>query len=359
MLWNWQHKHWPNFTYDNNKLEPFELDFHHKSGIHIGTTSHLDDIQTRELTIALIEDEAVLSSEIEGEYLNRASVQSSIRRAFDLTTERRASPAENGMAEMMVDVYRHYNDPLTHDTFYAWHNMLMASRDDIQVGGYRTHTEPMQVISGVIYKPTVHFEAPPSHQVATHMQGFIDWFNSSTDIAPLTRAGIAHLYFVCIHPFEDGNGRIGRAIVERVISQARQQPTMIALSRTIQANRKAYYDQLEANNKELEITNWLVYFAQTLLEAQSNTQDRIAFIIQKTKLFTRLSGQLNERQLKVLNRLFNAGPAGFTGGLSAENYIAIAKTSRATATRDLQDLVEKQALVKTGQLKGTRYQLAL
>ena len=196
------------------------------------------------------------------------------------------------------------------------------------------------------------------------MEAFVAWFNETGPngrraLSALTRAGIAHLYFECIHPFEDGNGRIGRALAEKSLAQNLGQPSLIALAYTIERGRKAYYAALERNNKDNEITDWLTYFAETVLEAQGNTIKRVDFYVAKAKLYERLRGQLSERQEKVIARMFREGIDGFKGGLSAENYISIAKTSRATATRDLQDLVAKGALTKTGELRHTRYHLNL
>jgi Fic family protein len=173
----------------------------------------------------------------------------------------------------------------------------------------------------------------------------------------LTRAGLVHLYFVSVHPFEDGNGRIARALAKKSLAQNLGQPSLIALSYTIERSRKAYYDALERNNKELEITDWLNYFAETVIEAQRNTIKRVDFYVAKARFYDRLRGKLNARQEKVIARMFREGIDGFQGGLSAENYIAIAKTSRATATRDLQDLVAVGALIRTGELRHTRYYL--
>ena len=160
---------------------------------------------------------------------------------------------------MMVDLYRSFDTPLTHETLSEWHNMLMNGRQD------RTHVKPMQVVSGTMHKPTVHFEVPPSSHVGEEMEGFVQYFEQSREgeeqsLPALTRAGIAHLYFVSIHPFEDGNGRIGRAIAEKSLAQSLGHPTLIALAYTIERNRKAYYEQLELNNKDNDITGWLVYF---------------------------------------------------------------------------------------------------
>jgi Fic family protein len=175
----------------------------------------------------------------------------------------------------------------------------------------------------------------------------------------LTRAALAHLYFVCIHPFEDGNGRIGRALAEKALAQNLGQPTLIALAYTIERKRKDYYAELEHNNKELHIDDWMTYFSNTILQAQNNTIKRVDFYIAKAKFYEKFRDQLNERQAKVVARMFREGVDGFKGGLSADNYISISKTSRATATRDLQDLVEKGALTKTGELRHTRYFLKL
>ena len=246
---------------------------------------------------------------------------------------------------------------------FDWHSMLMRGRRDLQtVGQYRTHEEPMQVVSGRIDQPKIHFEAPPSRNVPREMDAFMAWWqrtapDGSASLPSLTRAGIAHLYFVCIHPFEDGNGRIGRALSEKSLAEYQGEPTLIALSQTIEEGRKTYYEKLEKNNKGTEITDWLVYFAQTILKAQQRSLNLVDFLIGKTRLYDRLCGQINLRQQKVLERMFREGLSGFKGGLSAENYIRITGTSRATATRDLAKLVELGALVRTGELKSTRYWL--
>ncbi len=364
MTWNWQQKDWPHFTYDPSLLKEMEAQFILKSGVFLGTYKHIGEADKSELTVDVISDEALKTSEIEGEILNRDSLKSSIRRHFGLdTNNRRIPPAEQGISEMSVDLYRNFATPLSHKILFNWHNRLMKGRRDLHdVGIYRTHKEPMQVVSGPLDRPKIHFEAPPSKAIHTEMKAFNAWFNKTAPeghepLPTLTRAGMAHLYFVCIHPFEDGNGRIGRALSEKVLSQCLGQPTLIALSQTIHHQRKAYYDALEQNNKNNQITSWLLYFAQTVLQAQTCTQNGIDFLIKKTKLYDHVRGQLNERQEKVIARIFREGPQGFKGGLSAENYISITGTSRATATRDLQNLVDKGVLIRTGELKSTRYAL--
>lgn len=366
MVWNWQQSDWPDFAYDSARLVALESRLLHESGLLFGAFAHLDDSEQRALTVDLIGDEALMTARIEGEYLDRDSLQSSLLREFGLAEDpRRVAPAEAGMAELMVDLYRHFQAPLTHEMLWAWHTLLMSGRRDLRdIGAYRTLEEPMQVVSGAIYAPRIHFEAPPAQRVPGEMDRFVAWLDRSAPsgkrpLPTLTRAGIAHLYFVTIHPFEDGNGRMARAIAEKVLAQGLGQPTLIALSHTIERNKKAYYGALERANKGNRIDDWLDYSSHTVLDALDYTRARVVFLIGKAKLYDRVRGQLNERQDKVLARLFRAGPEGFVGGLSAEKYIAIARTSRATATRDLQDLVAKGALVRTGERKHTRYALNL
>ncbi len=364
--WNWQQADWPNFHFDSSKLEALEAEFLRKSGEFSGSLRHVTEGDKEQITIEVISEEAVHSSEIEGEILNRESLQSSIRRNFGLATDnRKIPPAEQGISEMMVGLYREFDALMCDELLFRWHLSLMNGRRDLaRIGCYRNGSYPMQVVSGPLHDPKVHFEAPPSSDVPAEMKGFVQWFAQTSPkgkkpLPILTRAGIAHLYFVTIHPFEDGNGRIGRAVAEKVISQGLGHAALIALSRTINRGRKTYYEQLERSNKGNEITEWLIYFAQTVLDAQAHSQELVEFLIAKTKFYDRLRGQFNERQDKVIARMIREGPCGFKGGLSAENYIALTSTSRATATRDLQDLVEKQALIRTGTLKSTRYHLEM
>ena len=366
MKWNWQQKDWPGFRYDITVCKALEEQFLHRSGMILGAYKHISEDEKDNLTVDLISTEALKTSEIEGELLNRDSIQSSIRRNFGLETDnRKILPAERGIAEMMVALYRYYAKPLSHQTLFTWHKMITSGRRDLKnMGRYRTHTDPMQIVSGSVYKPKIHFEAPPSTAMKAEMNAFIDWFKNSApkkknSLPALTRAGIAHLWFVSIHPFEDGNGRIGRALAEKALSECLEQPTLIALSQTIQNNKKTYYSMLEQSNKQNEITEWLQYFSKTILEAQDETQTLIDFLIAKAKFFDKFRDQINKRQEKVISRMFREGPKGFQGGLSGENYISITETSRATTTRDLQDLVKKGALIKTGQFKSTRYYLKM
>ncbi|MDR0934251.1 MAG: Fic family protein [Burkholderiaceae bacterium] len=365
MRWNWQQEDWPHFAYDKTALAPLEERFLRASGEFIGIFRHVDTKDQDALRIELISEEALKTSEIEGEILDRVSVQSSLRQQFglDVKGSGRVRQQERGIAEMMSQLFTTFAEPLQQETLFSWHNMLMSGTQQLrQIGHYRDHSDPMQIVSGPVTRPKIHFEAPPSKRVPGEMARFIQWFNDTAPHGPgplpaLTRAGIAHLYFESIHPFEDGNGRIGRALVEKVLSQHLGQPYLLALSYTIERGRKAYYDHLERANKHNEITSWLLYFAETILAAQQNTVERVTFVIEKARFYNNMAGRLNERQAKVIARLFREGPEGFKGGLSANNYISITRTSPATATRDLQDLVDKGALIRTGERRYTRYWL--
>jgi len=366
MRWNWQQPDWPNFSWDPNQLIPFEQQFLRETGILIGTTRHLGKNARTELIVEGMSGEAVTTSEIEGEILNRASVQSSIQRQLGLTAhQRRVPPAEQGISELMVDLYRTIGQPLTEQTLFFWHKMVMLGRQDLQdIARYRTSHQPMQIVSGILYEPIVHFEAPPSLSVPSEMSRYIGWFNQTAPdgaqpLPALTRAGLAHLYFESIHPFEDGNGRIGRAIAEKALVQSFGETILIALGTAILAHHRQYYDALEAANKHNNVTPWLVWFAQISLEAQRRTTAQVEFLIAKTRLLDRLRNQLNQRQSKAILRMLAEGPEGFKGGLSASKYTVITGAPASTATRDLADLVKMGALHRTGEHRHARYHLNL
>ena len=366
MAWNWKLPDWPDFRYDASALEPFEQKFLLSSGEILGAVHHVSRPEREQLRIELLSEEAMQTSAIEGEILDRLSVQSSLRRHLGLDPDSYpAKPREQGVAEMMVDVYSSFADPLSHETLYRWHRMLLSHDRRLEtIGAYRQHAEAMQIVSGRLDRPTIHFEAPPSTQVMPEMERYADWFNETgprgaEPLPALTRAGLSHLYFESIHPFEDGNGRLGRALAEKSLAQNIGQPTLISLAFTIEKERKAYYDQLEQHQRTLDVTEWLVWFAEIVLKAQQVTLDRVGFFISKAHFYDRHRDQLNERQAKAIARMFREGPGGFKGGLSADNYLKITGTSRATATRDLQDLVEKGAFSRTGERRHTRYSLNL
>lgn len=360
MSWNWQKKHWPNFIYDAGKLEPLEREFARLLGTVTGTMKHFNEGEKEQLVVQLLSTEGVKTAEIEGELLDRDSVQASIRRKLGLSAVRRnVQPAEAGMAEMLVAVYREYASPLTKKELDSWNASLLQGRTDLErVGMYRTHEDPMQIVSGALGNETVHFEAPPSKDVPHLMKDFIEWFNESLKtLPPLTRAGIAHLYSVSIHPYEDGNGRMARALAEKALSQSIEVPALSGLSRQIATKKSLYYDALARNSEDLEVTDWLLYFGNTLIAAKEYVLASVERVLQKAAIYAKFGKELNERQVKAIHRLFEAEPEGFIGGLSAGNYITITKAPRATATRDLQKLVDLGILRKTGERRYARYLL--
>jgi Fic family protein len=366
MLWNWQLSDWTQFGFDETRLREAEARFLKSAGIVVGSMHHLGGEARQAIVIELISQEMVDSSAIEGEILDRDSVQSSIARQLGFAADkRRSNPAEAGAAELMVDLYRHYGQPLTDRLLFNWHKMLMNGRYDLaDIGTYRTHADPMQIVSGALHAPRVHFEAPPSDRVQEEMGRFIAWFNDSapqgnSPMPAITRAAIAHLWFETIHPFEDGNGRLGRAIAEKALAQSLEAPTLTALAATINRHRKAYYSQLHRASQTNQIDAWMGWFADIVLEAQTRTIESIRFLIEKTRLLDRLRDRINARQKKALIRMMAEGPDGFVGGLSAHNYRTITDAASATATRDLAELVELGALNRVGERRYARYHLTI
>ncbi|MEO7028766.1 MAG: Fic family protein [Acidobacteriaceae bacterium] len=287
-------------------------------------------------------------------------------RSFSAQPNILATTAEQGISELMVDLYRTVPRPLSAKMLFGWHRMVTLGRTDIHdIGRFRTSPRPMQIVSGASYDRKIHFEAPPSSRVTSEMEGFVDWFNrsgpnGSETLPALTRAGLAHLRFECVHPFEDGNGRVGRAIAKKALVQGFHPASpLIALAATILAHQRSYYDALEAANKANDATQWLVWFAAIAIEAQQRAADQVEFLIDKTKLLDRLRGKINARQEKAILRIMEEGPQGFRGGLSAGNYSTITGASPSTSTRDLAELVELNALVRSGELRHTRYALHL
>jgi Fic family protein len=310
MTWNWQQLD-GSFRWDRTRLEAAEKQFLVSEGVFVGTLRHLGKEESDHLTIEAMSMEAVTTSEIEGEILDRASVKSSLRKQLGLATdERRVRPAERGIAEMMVDLYWSFAEPLSEEMPFRWHRMIMSgSRDMKDVGRDRTGAEPMRVVSGPIDGPNVHFEAPPSARMRSEMARFIAWFGRTEPgreepLPALTRAGIAHLYFESMHPFEDGNGRIGRAIAEKALAQSLGQSTLTALAATILARRQSYYKALEVATKENEITRWLMVCRR---RHRSAAPDRRA-------------GGIADRQDKAAGPA--EGPAQRTAGRGAPAYIS-------------------------------------
>ena len=365
MRYNWELPDWPFFRYDTKVLEPLLYQFVLETGEISGLLKSLPEQVKQESLLEIMLLEAVKTSEIEGEFLSRQDIMSSIRNNLGLNQipENVRDRKSQGIGALMVDVRKTYREPLTRATLMRWHEMVLAAAVHIQAGQWRSGSEPMQIISGTIGKETVHFQAPPSTQVPFEMERFIKWFNETGPggenplISGPVRAAIAHLYFESIHPFADGNGRIGRAIAEKALSQTLDRPLMLSLSRTIEADKKSYYAALELAQKSNEITEWIGYFADVVLNAQIESRQLIDFSLRKAQFFDKNGKLLNDRHLKVIKKIFEAGKDGFEGGMSAKKYMSITKTSKATATRDLQFLVQNGIFTPAGAGRSVRYNL--
>jgi len=332
-----------------------------KNGKRVCLSQNISGDDYAQFIVEILSSEGTESSKIEGEILDRESLQSSIRHIFGFDHTHVKKGKEKEMAKLLHDVYETFDLPLTHAMLGRWHKMVMTERNDVEeIGKCRTHPEPTQIVSNRYGSSFIYFEAPPSDAVPKEMERYLKWMNKESLSLPiLARAAIGHLYFENIHPFEDGNGRIGRVLVEKILSQGAQKLALIAVSQILEKRKKEYYSQLQKCNRSLDASEWIEFFGGIILEAQDEAMELLYFLIAKAKLLQAYSGQINARQEKVLLRMFAEGPRGFKGGLSAENYLAITKTSRATATRDLNDLVEKGILVKIGKLRHTRYHLNL
>ena len=363
-MWIWQQTNWPQFDWDNNIIEPMVRRTRLNQGILLGKMfSHSQD-QTESMLDTLLAN-IVHSSAIEGEKLNAFSVRSSLANKLGLSEERPFPTTEqtDGLAEIMVDAVENLSTPLTLDRILHWHDRLFPEGYTMfnpVIGGQLRGDTPMQVVSGRIDRPTVHFEAPSRDVLDAELNQFIQWFNDSREeisLDPLIRAAITHLWFVTLHPLDDGNGRITRLLTDLALAQAEQQSVRFyAMSVGILANRKSYYDILEQTQKgSLDITPWLVWFFNTLNETFDEVLKEIDQTVFKTNFWRHVDQtKLVEEQVKVLNRMLDGD---FAEGINTSQYHKVAKVSKPTATRHLTTLVEQECLVKTGGGRSTRYQL--
>ena len=364
MMYSWQHKDWPKFTYSVDKLQEISISFAQEIGVVNGLVMGINEELKQEALLDILISEAIKTSEIEGEYMSREDVMSSIKNNLGL---QEYIPAKDkrvaGISTLTTEVNQSVGQELTTEMICHWHNLLLEYNKNINAGLWRTGVEPMQVVSGAYGKEVVHYEAPPSERVPNEMEQFIEWFHRAElpvkDIISnaILKTAIAHLYFETIHPFEDGNGRVGRALAEFTLSQSLGSPVILSLSKTIEKRKKQYYEQLKIAQRDLDITEWINYFAQVILDAQIDAKEGIQFTVLKAKLFDKFGSFLNDRQLKVVNRILANGVDGFEGGMTAKKYMAIAKTSKATATRDLQHLHEMGMFSQEGAGRSVRYQL--
>jgi len=364
-MWIWNEKNWPNFTWQNELINPLLREVQLNQGILLGKMATVEaDPKNIELDTLLAN--ILNSSAIEGEQLNAFSVRSSLANKLGVSESHQypTSPSSDGIATMMIDAIHDLESPLTIERIFQWHQWLFTEPEwgfnQIRVGALRG-SEPMQVISGRLDRPTVHFEAPPRDVLEVELNKFIHWFNESRNdpiVSPLVRAAICHLWFVTLHPFDDGNGRITRALTDLALAQAEQRSIRLyAMSVSILKQRKSYYEILEHSQKSTtDITEWIVWFLNTLNLAITDVLDETEQTINKTRFWNaHREVQLTEAHRKVLNRLLDGD---FELGINASQYQKVAKVSRATATRHLAFLVEKGCLQKTAAGgRSTRYMI--
>ena len=370
MTWIWQQPEWPDFRYDKRALEDREFEFRLNSERLAGRFDALPMASQEDATIDLMLSEAIKTSAIEGEDLDRESVRSSLLSLITSDTlPENTDQKAAGAAMLLVDVRKNWQTSLTHELLGKWQSMAVPEQRYTLLlrGAYRNDPSPMQIVSGPYGREKVHYEAPPAAKVPDEMARFIDWYNRTSPldedkkISGIARAGIAHLWFEVIHPFDDGNGRVGRAIADHALSQSLGYPTTACLATAIEDNKKSYYLQLEnASRGSLDVNDWLDYFAGTIIKAQNIAREEVDFVLAKTRFYEVYGDMLNERQAKMVSRVFSEGRKGFEGGITTRKYEAITKCPNRTASRDLSDLVAKGAITPLpGGGRTTRYELTV
>lgn len=364
-MWIHEHQNWPDFTWDAEVLASKLADIRHRQGRLLGRMEGLGFELKREASLSTLTNDVVKSSAIEGENLNPEEVRSSIARrlGMDIAGLIPASRDVEGIVEMMLDATQQFSKPLTKDRLFDWHAALFptgrSGMHKITVGGWRTiDAGPMQVVSGPMGKEKVHFEAPSADRLEKEMQAFLAWFGNEDDIDPVIKAGIAHLWFVTVHPFEDGNGRIARAIGDMALARADgTQDRFYSLSSQIEAERKRYYDQLEKQQRATpDITDWISWFLDCLGRAITNAETTLCNVLFKAQLWDTINqNPVNERQRLIINRMLEGD---FEGFMNTSKYARLAKCSNDTALRDIQELKERGIFIQNpGGGRSTSYRL--
>jgi len=367
--WIWEYDEYPNFKYDKEKLEPLLRDIIYEQG-KLKFFMLLMDKKSSKYSIAkALEEEIIASCEIEGEILNCQSVRSSIKQKLGLESQQhyKALKKEDNYVDILIDANTNYDENLTLDKLFGWHHAMFekgySGFSKIKVAQFRGEGA-MQVVSGDYGKEKIHYEAPPHDTLENEMNNFIKWFNETP--TTLEKAAINHLWFVIIHPFDDGNGRITRALTDRVLSKLEQSSfsKIYTMSKSIYEDRKGYYEALDKTtgrfkkNDPLDITYWMEWFFKTLHHALLDAQKQLNYIVEKTKFWdAHRENELNARQIKVLNRLLDIGSENFKGDLTKAKYVKITDTAETNASRDISDLLAKGCIKKVeGTIgRGTRY----
>lgn len=355
---------WPTFEWQSQRLLPLLAYVRNKQGRLLGKMGALGFEVQNEANLEILTQEIVKTTEIEGEYLDREQVRSSIARRLGLDVSGLVYSERNvdGIVDLMLDATRNFDKTLNKDRLFSWHAALFPSGQSglykIVVGKWRDDsTGPMQVVSGALGKEKVHYQAPPASQLDKEMRIFLDWFNADSSTDPVIKSAIAHLWFVTLHPFEDGNGRISRALSDMLLARSDEQSDRFySMSSQIRKERSAYYDILEKTQKGgLDITNWLEWFLNCLLHAIENSEILLEKVIFKHLFWVKHSAvPTNDRQRKILNMLMT----DFDGVLNTAKWAKIGKCSQDTALRDIQDLIDKGMLIKSAQGgRSTNYEL--
>ena len=353
-LYIWQEKEWPHFKWNNEQIARLLGMVHQELGRLNGIISMFGFEQKTNTYLDALTQEIVHSAEIEGEVLNHDSVRSSVARQLGLPFAGlpRIDHYVEGVVQIMLDATQNAKQPLTDERLFGWHAALFptgySGAYKITVANWRQSTDAMQVVSGAMGHYQVHFEAPPSQEVPEMMESFLEWLNDSNAVDPLIKAAITHLWFVTIHPFEDGNGRLCRTITEMMLARADgMTQRYYSLSSAILNSRKTYYEQLEKTQKgSIDITGWIAWFLVTLYQAVTASIGKMDRIIKKTDFWNRHANtEINERQRKVINRLWD----GFEGKLNTSKWAKMCHCSQDSALRDIQDLIKKGILRDTGE----------
>jgi len=343
---------WPKFRWEQKDVAEQLAALRHRQGRLIGRMESLGFPLRSEAVLRTLTEDVLKSSEIEGEVLNKDQVRSSLARrlGMDIGALTPADRDVEGVVEMMLDATQRYDKPLTKERLFGWHAALFPSgrsgMSRIAVGAWRSDKSgPMQVVSGPIGRERVHYEAPAAPRLDTEMAAFLDWFNAKASVDPVLKAGIAHLWFVTIHPFDDGNGRLARAIADMALARSEQSPQRFySMSAQIRQERNAYYDMLEATQKgDLDITSWLQWFLGCLDRAFDRAESVLANVFRKARFWERhATVPINDRQRAMLNRLLD----GFEGNLTSSKWATIESCSQDTALRDIDALLKRGILVK-------------
>lgn len=361
-----QHKDWPNFKWDGDTLLQHVSKVRDLQGRLIGRMESMGFELRDEAVLETITEDILKSSEIEGELLNPEEVRSSVaqRLGMEISGLSHSSRDVDGVVDMMLDATQKYKDPITKDRLCGWHAALFPTGRSgmykITVGDWRDdHAGPMQVVSGPIGRETVHYTAPQASRLQNEMDVFIDWFNSDTRMESVIKSAIAHLWFVSIHPFDDGNGRIARAIADSQLSRAdRTNQRFYSMSSQIMKSKKGYYNILESTQKgSMDVSQWLVWYFDRLAEALEATDELLSKILMKAKFWElHKTTQFNDRQIEMINKLHG----DFVGKLHSSKWAKMTKVHRDTARRDIQDLIEKGVLSDSGEGgRSTNYILNL